>query len=259
MWHFEQKLRYISFLLILVITFSCSNDSETLPETCDSIVPVINISDQELYDTIYSEFKYYQGFYFENLNGGSIYFENTVSVNRASDKIFLCTDDSITALNWSEKSANNSAYYRALVSSSENEKYFEFRRVHATNSNHILLSRVFKCSYLDLSLQAEINTSNWIIGTFNQRPIKEENGTELIEFLNFTSGYQWNGKKFLASETCETNNSVRVVLFETEVIYGDWGLHDQIFLIQSTYNINKSDGLIKKEEQVIRVVAGKLN
>jgi hypothetical protein len=264
MEHFKQTLRCIVCLLGLVSIFSCSkeefinNNVETLPDTCDSI-PVINISDQGLFDTIYSGFKYYQGFYTENLNGGSIYFENTVSVNQASDAIILCSDDSITALNWSEQSANNSSYYRPLVSSRANEKYFEFRRVSTVNPNSILLSRVLKCSYLDLTLLEKSNSNNRIIGTFNQRPITLTNSLEVIEFLSFLWSHKLMGKKMLSSETCETNDSIQIVLFETDVVYGDWGVYDRISLSQSTYTINKSDGLIKKRKQLIRTITGKIN
>ncbi len=264
-------MKKVIYLLMVIQLFSCIKEPEEIADNnangdslhfdaadCDTLL-VNTISDQELYDTIYSAFQYYDGFYSEDLDGGSIYFENRISVYKESEPIFLCTNDPETAHQWSEMSSNNSAYYRELVSTSQNEKYFEFRRVNPANSSDILLSRVLKCSFLDCSNMETIDQYNKIIGTFNQVPRTISNCQELIEFWNYFHSYQIGGMKFISSEVCETSTYIYIVLFETEVVYGDWGLHDKISLIKNTSRIDKDSGVIYVSKTVLKEIDGRLN
>jgi hypothetical protein len=41
------------------------------------------------------------------------------------------------------------------------------------------------------------------------------------------------------------------------VLYGDWGTHDQISLLQSTYTINKMTGLFERKQEVLKTIKGR--
>lgn len=254
---------YFIFLLAVFtgLLTACNKEKpglSSLPDACPD-VEMIAISDEELKNIIYSDYKYYEGFYNEPGRRNSIYFENTSSIRENADRKYLCTDDYNTAADWSERSAKNASYYRALVASRENEKYFEFIRASRGTRRDTLLSRVFKCTYLDRSMEKQLDQNQWIVGMFNQKPRTAANTLEVVEFLNYISSYNIGGKKYIANEVCEAKSQFRIVLFETGVVYGDWGLHDEISLFQNTYTIDKLTGLIIREIKLLRKIKGKLN
>lgn len=231
-------------------------DEPLLPDTCPDTKEIL-ISDQELIDLIYSDYKYYDGFYNEPERRNSIYFENTSSIREySSTRKYICTNDYATALEWSERSARSRSYYWAFYAFRENEKYFEFTRIAVNTLKDTLLCRIYKCDYLDPSME-ERSAERWIIGTFNKRPITAANSLELVEFINYIGSYNIGGKKYIANEVCETRDKVRVVLFETGVLYGDWGTHDEISLLQSTYTINKGTGLFERKLEVLKTIKGR--
>jgi hypothetical protein len=250
-------MKNITSLLLLLTLLSCEPDS---PETfnnqntdCDSLI-TLNLSDEELYDIAYSEIKYYDGFYTENIDSASIYFENTISVYGTPPWKKLCTDDYDTALSISEQSSLNSSYYRELIATNENEKYYEFRRENPEYSSSTLLSRVLKCSYLNCSLQETID-DNYIVGTFN-KPINIENCTELVEFWNFIHSYNWSSKNFICHQICEDENNIYIILYATDITGGDWGINDEIHLKKHINIINKSSGLYTIETLLVKQIEG---
>ena len=255
-------MKYLAILILGSILLSCNKDNEIIDvnqyNNCDSLIE-FELTDQELFDTAYSDFEYYEGFYTEDLNGGSIYFENTVSVYHSTPWIYLCTDNYNTALNWSEMSSNNSSYYRELISTSENEKYFEFVRVRESNNADILLSRVYKCSYFDPTFEEEVNDSTWILGTFNKQGINEENCLELIEFLYFITSYNSSGTQYIFSQTCESTDYIYVYIYNVGLSRGDWNMKDKISLRKYTNTIDKKTGKVTKYMTLIKQIDGYQN
>jgi len=217
-------------------------------------------TDQGILNAVYSNYKYPEDFYQEDLKGASLYYENTISVRPPVERehkwIELCTDNKSQALEWSESSSKNSACYRDLIDERETEKYFEGRRGYSEKPSDIILSRVHKCSYLDRSKYDKFERGT-TLGRFNQRPVTIENVKELIEYLWFIENYNIDGQKVLSSFTEDQGDSVKHTIYETHVVYGDWGVCDQITLIKSEYIVDKNSGEITISQENVKTVKGK--
>ena len=50
-----------------------------------------------------------------------------------------------------------------------------------------------------------------------------------------------------------------VTFFETGIVYGDWGLYDEISLYETSFTVYKTDGLVKKRIHRVKKINGKLN
>lgn len=230
--------------------------SETKPQIPE---PQTGFTDQELLELAYSSYKFPDDFYQEELNGGSIYYVNTVSVLPVNERehiwIELCTEDRDQAFAWSESSSRNSAYYRELVSESESEKYYEFRRVYTERPTDILLSRAHKCSYIDRSSVDRFLHSD-TLGIFRQRPITRATVKELAEYLHFTDTYNISNYKILSSNTVEGGATVRQEIYQLNILFGDWGMCDDISLSKVIYTVDKQTGLIVISRENIRGIRG---
>jgi len=199
------------------------------------------------------------GFYFEQMDEGSPYYVNTVSVTpqgaREAVWIELCTDDLEQAKEWSELSSRYSAYYRDLVSQRETEKYFEFKRVYADRTTDILLSRAHKCSYFDAS-----NHDRFLdppsLGNLNKRPLDAAAAQEVIEYLWF-AGREGLSHKVLHSAVTEETGYYQHIIYAVSLGIGDWGMYDVIQLYRFTYAIEQSTGeVLRTSRQMLRSVRG---
>jgi len=219
-------------------------------------------TDQEILTAAYSNSKYPPGFYTEELQGGNIYYVNTVSIKPVNERehiwIQLCTDNRDEAFNWSELTCNYSSYYRDLIEEKETEKYFEFRRVYKENPNDVALFRAHKCAYLDRSMY-DFFKKGPFIGIYNKKPYKLNEVKELIEYLWFTSNYNIGGVSILNSTTIETGKEFIHTLYEVSVTYGDWNSYDDISLWKLNYYINKSNGEITFSKSLLKTITGRLN
>jgi len=257
----KQRIRFGVIFLLLVACkgekppFSPSTPSPASFET-------ISITDEELLELVYSTYKHPEDFYHEELDGASIYYENSLSIlplhQRTDHCVELSTNDHDQALAWSESTAVHSAYYRYVESEQDDEKYFQFRRVRQMNPQDVVLSRVHKLSYLDRSMYDSFYPTR-LIGKFNQRPISAERVQTLVQYFWWISSYQLHGAKALATVTAETADSVKCALYDTQVTYGDWGLSDQIALNRRVYAVSKETGEIRRRSFVIRTLQGKAN
>jgi hypothetical protein len=229
--------------------------------SCDKnevLTPTLN--DDQILQLVYSSYKYPQGFYQEDVTNCSIYYENSVSVlpiqQRGTQWIELCTDDHNQARAWSDSSNANGSAWRVIVSERETEKYFEFKR--SDSSAWSLLSRVHKCSYLDRSMFDRFNPGS-ILGIFKKRPILSSDVKILIEYLWFVDNYESCGAKVLTSMAEDIESAYQILITETRVSYGDFGLHDNITVYESIYSVSKLDGTITLSKKVQRVIEGHMN
>lgn len=197
-----------------------------------------------------SSSRYPEGFYRERLKGASLYYENTVSVKPLNERkrewIELCTDEKSQALEWSELSSKNSAYYRNLVGEKETEKYFEFKRVYSKNPRDVILSRVHKCAYLDRSQFDKFNKGT-VLGIYNQRPITVENVKELVEYLWFIENYNTGGQvinTFTESDSASISHTIYV--------FAEGG--NGIRLITSEHTVSRSTGEIILSQENVKIV-----
>src|SRR6266446_7909691 len=126
-------------LLVVALICSCQRSDKieiiTPPAFQDSTITTpdsLSLTTSQIFQAVYSSYKFPKGFYEEDLQGGAIYYENSVSIKPLSQRqphwFELSTNDRDQAFAWSESSAVNSAYYRQLQSETQTEKYFEFRR-----------------------------------------------------------------------------------------------------------------------------------
>jgi hypothetical protein len=254
------------FILIGVslIAFSCDLLFDGNRDDYESGLPAFrpgqtNFTDEEIKNAVYSDYKFPENFYTEDLQGGSPYYENTVSIKPLDERTLewreLCTDSREQAREWSELSSQNSAYYRDLVRDSETEKYFQFRRVWSEHPTDIILSRVHKCRYLDRS-EVDRFKKGRMLGVFNRRPISVETVSELIEYLWFIENYNIWGFKVLSSFTVTEGVYIRHILYTTKASYGDWGVCDHIKLVREEYDVHILTGYITFREETIRSIGG---
>lgn len=210
-------------------------------------------SDEDLLHAAYDGPKYPEGFYHEDLGGGSLYYENTISITpteeRGDEWIELCTDDSEHAREWSEMSAEASSVSRELVGERETEKYFEFEREVS------FFSRVHRCSYLDRSQYDRLHPGS-VLGQLNLRPVTVESVQELSEYLWFISNCNNGSAKALCSAGALQEDRVEHTLLEILVAWGDWGLCDEITLIETVYHVDDESGRITYEQRELRTVQG---
>lgn len=240
----------LTFALLVPVLMSCT---ETHP---------FEFSDDEILKLVYSDYKFPEGFYTEETDSGSFYYENTVSIKALNEReavwIELSTNSRDTARYWSEQSALNSAYYRRLVSERETEKFFEFRRVWEQHPGDVILSRVHKRGYLDRSMYDSFNKGA-VVGRYNVRPMTVGGVRELIEYLVFVNEYNNGSYKVLSSGCREEESFFLHTLTELIISYGDWGLNDRITVRRAYYRVDKSSGEIHYSTEEIQTLQGRAN
>jgi len=257
----------IPIILLTAILCGCSKQSPTPTEP----IPVnnnqvffdsISISDSQVLALAYSSYKYPDGFYQENVAGGSIYYENTLSIlplnQRLAHASELSTNSRDQALAWSESSSVNSAYYRKLVTESQTDKYFQFTRVYETNPNDILLDRVHKLSYLDRSMFDSFNPTP-MVARLNVRPIDTTVVQNLVQYLWFVFNYDINGAQPLATITRQSIDTAWCVLYSLGKVGGDFGVPDEITLYRSMYSVSRQSGDVWLLASTVRTIRGKNN
>ena len=246
-WGYSIRLRqYLCNSSILFILLSVA---------CEEVVAPENIyTKDKLFEIAYSNYKYPEGFYSEELDGGSLYYVNTISIKPLEERehiwIELSTNNRDTAFYWSELSCLNSSYYREYVSERQTEKYYEFRRVRESNLDDIILSRAHKSSYLDVSMYDRFQPGE-VIGRYMQRPFQKEHVHELIEYLTFIRTYQTANIQILESASEELQNKFSCTLLKLDLSGGDWGVYDEVELWRQTYLIDKSTGDITQSEELV--------
>ena len=184
---------------------------------------------------------YPNGFY-KNDSG---YYENTVSVTPLSQRkdiwIELSTNDRNQALAWSDSSDKYSSVHRAIISESETEKYFEFKRQSTTNASDIILSRIHKTSYF-LPLLEKFRKPD-TIGVYNGQ-LDMSKTKEFIEYLWSCGSLGIYDSKVIESQINEYNDYFEQYIKSFMVVYGDTGLKDYIFVYDNYFKFDKSNRIL---------------
>ena len=219
----------------------------------------IEIPDSTILRLGYSSSLAPDGFYVEDWEAGSIYYETTLSIApehlRQPPFYFLSTNARQQAYAWSESSSVHSAYYRELVSERETDRFYEFRRVYKQNPKDILLSRVHKLSYLDRS-NFDYFAHASLIGRLNARPIDEATVRSLAEYLWFID---YDGTRALASVPATRGDTVYCALYELRMGWGDWDMNDVAVLYRTVYAVSRSNGDVIRQRYELRRVVGRMN
>jgi hypothetical protein len=207
----------------------------------------------------YSEdYKYPDGFYYESIDSGSIYYVNTVStkplVQREHIWIELATNDINEARNWSELSNLYSSQYRNLISERQTEKFFEFKRVSPTNKNDIVFFRAHKKDYFIPRLDKfkMIDT----VGLIPEAVLSTVNKKQLIEYLWSVDAIE-HDTKVIESSILDTINGLKHTIKSIQFVGGDFGLTDIIYLYENVFIINNENGIITMRRRLLEEIFGK--
>ena len=235
-------------LLIIFVTFGC--DKDKIPRTPE---------EEHILDLAYSkDYSYPEGFYHEVNDMGSPYYENTVSIKPINDRqdiwIELNTDDKNEARIWSDESNEYSSVNREIIGDRESDKFFEFTRKNIQYSNDILLSRVHKSSYFQ-PVKNKFFTSDTLIGKYNG----ESNLTsvkELVEYLWSCGTIGVSYSKVLESEIKEYNDYFEYYIQSIVIVYGDFGIRDEIIVYDNFVTLNKSERELTIKTDEVKTIQG---
>jgi hypothetical protein len=186
-------------------------------------------------------YQYPIGFY-KNDSG---YYENTTSVTPLSQRkdiwIELSTNDRNQALAWSDSSDEYSSVHRVIISESETEKYFEFKRQSTSNNNDIIFSRVHKTSYF-LPLLDRFKMPD-TIGIYNGQ-LDSSKAKEFVEYLWSCGSLGIYSSKVIESQINEFNDYFQQYIKSFNVVYGDIGLRDSIFVYDNYFKLDKNSRIL---------------
>jgi len=241
---------FLFAVLLLFITTSCDKDK------------VIRTPEEEqILELAYSEdYTYPLGFYYEINDEGSPYYENTVSIRPLSERdhiwIELSTNDKTEARLWSDKSNEYSSDNRELISENETYKFFEFKRRNQEFTHNLLYSRVHKASYFQPVLN-RFSVSDTIIGKYNGE-LSLSSVKELVEYLWSCGTMDVNHSKVLESVIIEFNDHFEYYVKSILIVYGDFGIHDEIIVYDNIVKLRKSDRELIIKTNEVKTIQGVL-
>ncbi len=241
--------KYLLFAIGFLFFISCDKE-----ETIDSD---INAKYLELaYDKNY---QYPDGFFYEENLIGYVYYENTVSIKPTEKReniwIELNTDDKTQAKSWSDSSNEYSSVDREAVLETPTDKYFEITRVNIQNENDTLLSRVHRTDYF-VSLYNKFTDID-TIGIYNG-DLSTDKVKELIEYL-WSCGTLSIYDKVVESKITETNTNFEHYIQSLKTVYGDWGIHDMIYVYDNKFQLDKATGTLRIERELSNEIEGDYN
>jgi hypothetical protein len=209
-------------------------------------------TDQQIVDAAYAGPKVPAGSYEENLNGDSLYYVNTVSVGASSNSwVELCSNDEAQAPGWAADTNANSSWVRSLDSSSQNEKFFEFRYVGQYDAVRM---RVHKCTYAQPSFD-RLQGVPGVWGSYNGSLIK--NGPrEFVEYDWFVRhAGRYDGSLLATVDSSNKSDSVFELYHAYVANAAGPGACDDIALAKTTVTIDRSR-TVTMSTSVIRNVEG---
>ena len=214
------------------------------------------VPDDFYYEIVYEEGNYSSYFVYPGILNESEYtFFSTNNFTEAHNLI-------LQFLQKPQISAKN------ITTTYENEKFFEFQteRLTRTGSLSITKYRIHKSSYIYLN---DISYSTWEstlrlgqnesleIGFFKQTPINTTNIKELVGYLWFMKNWMMGGHVVADYVMSTDNATISVILLETQMTVGDWGIYDSITLVYSHYSINITSGEISLYREAFSRFNGK--
>ncbi len=248
-------------LFLLTIGLIIINLSGLIPYTksdTQKVYQEFTYSEEEIRDFIYSNKNVPDDFYWEIMyeeDNYSFFFIYPGIMNGSENNTFFSTNDFNEAQNFVLQylqKPNISA--KNITTTYENEKFFEFQtELNIFGSLHITKYRVHKSSYIYLN---DLSYSEWAtdlklgqnesleIGFFKQNPINTTNIKELVGYLWFMKNWMMYGHVVADYVISTENNTISVILLETQMVGGDWGMYDSITLVYSKYSINIISGNI---------------
>lgn len=82
------------------------------------------------------------------------------------------------------------------------------------------------------------------------------NDTSLIEgilnYIYYEDMYQIVGSKVIFAELTQTQDCFSYSIYYTKVVYGDWGIQDELFVFRDVLTIDKDSRIMEKDSQQLR-------
>ncbi len=237
-------------MLFLLVISGCDKDKDKVIRTPE---------EEHILEAAYSEnYSYPVGFYHEVNDTGSIYYVNTVSIKPANERqdvwIELNTNYKNEARTWSDETNEYSSVNREIISESETEKYFEFKRENIEYAKDIVFTRVHKTSYFQ-PVKNKFSASDTTVGKYNG-DLNLTRVKELIEYLWSSGTIDVDYSKVIESEIKEYDKYFEYYIQSILIIYGDFGIHDEIIVYDNFATLNKSDRELKIKTNKVKTIQG---
>lgn len=247
------------WIIVIIGTYlltSCDReDDTTIYITPEFESNQSEFTNEELLNATYSSYKIPNGFYSEDLGDTSLYYVNTVSIDSSDQWIELSTTNPNEALDWSERSTYEGSQF---IAGTQSEKYYEFVRYDNPRDNSLIKFRTHNEGYFSREGYNFFNRTG-PIGLFNKEIFDSNDAKELIDYLWFTHEYNNGSAKLLSSFTESTTAKITVIHYELLIVYGDFGLSDEITMNKNVFEIQLTDGQILKSNELIRTINGERN
>lgn len=242
----KHDIRLLAVLTTGLLIAGCEKkDLAPNPEEHEEFLRLAYAADEDVFP---------RGFYSEEDQTSTTYYVNTISIapppDRGNEWIELHTDDEHQAQTWVELTRTNSSAQTVQQGSSQTAKYFEYPAL--MTNGHMIRFRVHKSTYFEPLLD-KFNGDK-TIGRYNG-VMDMASVAELIQYLwvNYNmnlGGYQIGGNRVLETEGAEdeTTYSYRIRLLS--ITYGDWGLHDVIYVNDHYFSLSKATGILRHDKTV---------
>ena len=204
------------------------------------------------------DYLYPDGFYYEPVDSGSIYYVNTLSIKPLDQRnhiwIELATNDINEARNWTDLTNLYSSVNRKLISEKQTEKYYEFKRVNPINKRDIVFFRAHKKDYFIPVLDKfkKIDT----IGIIPEISLSTVNKKQLVEYLWSVGSIEYY-TKVIESSIQDTINGLKHTIKSILLVRGNFGINDIIYLYENIFIINDVNGIITMRKKLIEEIIGK--
>ena len=137
----------------------------------------------------------------------------------------------------------------------ETDKYFEFVRVNIQNEKDKILSRIHRADYF-ISHYDKFTDID-VVGIFNG-DLSLSNTKELIEYL-WSCGTLGLHDKVVESKITEKKNIFEYHVQSLRIVYGDFGLHDVIYVYDNYFHLDISTKILTVNREQIKEIEGNYN
>lgn len=187
-------------------------------------------------------------------------------VKDSSNSYELCTDSFVEAQSWESADNASRAVNGDLVTSVENDRYFEFVRElsfpdsigNVPGSTSPGFARVFKCNYVNRD-GADRNLLDGYAGQLNARPLSEAAISTYSEYMWQFTFFWPASKKVLdtySAESAEDYSNTLVLAFITNQ---GTGACDLIEVVEWEFALDKSSGEISKHYRPVYQMEAQLD
>lgn len=219
-------------------------------DASDSIFPTGEDVLAKAYDNLYQVPDYFYIDERADTPGGYTFYH----VKDASVSYEICTDDYYQAFEWEKADNDSHAVNGYYVGSYENDRYFEFIREleYPSGVGNIAdptspgFARVFKCNYVDRD-GVDRHIRDGYAGTLNVRPLSKEVMQTYTEYMWQFTFFWPTEKKVLETFSTETDSAFQHTLLLALVTKQGTGQCDLIEVVEWIFNVDKDDGQITKE------------